>query len=195
LPTVLLFKDGQVVEQFLGVKPESEIRSLLDPFLSNQESNQESKDETSDNLQKAVELIQAGDSLSAIEFLKNEASIDGKLILIKVLLAEGKIDEAFDFFNSLSAEDKQDQQSLFIKFTLDLIKLGQESNSPDLQEAVSHIVSVHPEQGVEKLLLLLKGSDDDGSKTIKKALLIAFNLFEDPKVVSQLRRKMAAIIF
>ena len=85
LPTVLLFKDGQVVEQFLGVKPESEIRSLLDPFLSNQESNQESKDETSDNLQKAVELIQAGDSLSAIEFLKNEASIDGKLILIKVL--------------------------------------------------------------------------------------------------------------
>ena len=192
LPTVLLFKEGQVVEQFLGVQPESEIRKLIDPHLSTVVVNEESGD---NNLQQAIDLINSGDTLEAIDLLKNETNLDGKLMLVKVLLAEGEIDKAIELFSSFSNEEKDDKASLQIKITLDLINLGQESNDNELQEAISHTISVNPEQGVEKLLLLLTKSKNDESAPIKKALIRSFELFDNPKLVSQLRRKMAAIIF
>lgn len=193
LPTVLLFKQGQVVEQFSGVQTESEIVKLIEAHIIPLKKEQPSLD--TDNLQTALELIQSGDTLAAIDYLKNESNLDGKLMLIKVLLGEGKIDEAFNFFDTLTTEEKSHESTLLVKTTLELIQQGKESSLIELQETITHIISVQPIEGIEKLLSLLKQADSAHEESIKKALILSFNLISDTKLVSQLRRKMAAIIF
>jgi putative thioredoxin len=191
LPTVLLFKKGQLVEQFSGVQPETEIIKLIKPHVSINSVDTKNQQ----NLQLALDLINSGQAIAAIDLLKEDTSLEGKIMLVKVLLGEGEVDKAIDFFNSFPDQEKQNKSCIVIKSTLELINMGQESNDSDLQEAISHLVSIDPEAGVEKLLLLLSKPKQSETQAIKSALIVAFNLFEDPKLVSQLRRKMAAIIF
>lgn len=92
LPTVLLMKNGEIVEQFMGVQPEPEIRKLLEPHLSIDESNTENlATSASEDMQKAMELINQGQVMEAIPYLQSDSSFDGKLLLIKIYLQEGEV--------------------------------------------------------------------------------------------------------
>ncbi len=193
LPTVLLMKNGEIIEQFMGVKPESEIRQLLEPHLLPVEES--TKDKASDDMQKAVELINQGQVLGAIPYLQSESSFDGKLLLIKIYLQEGEIDKAVESFANLSSEDKEKDQAKMIKVTLDLIQLGEKSDDVKLQNAIETTVSVNPQKGIEQLLQLLSRTKSNDKEPIKQSLIFAFNLIDDAKLVSQLRRKMASLIF
>ena len=193
LPTVLLMKNGEIVEQFMGVKPESEIRQLLEPHLSVVEK----KDEilASDDMQKAMDLINRGDVLEAIPFLQTDSSFEGKLLLIKIYLQEGDVDKAIESFSALTVEQKEKPKAEMIKVTLDLIGLGQKSEDSKLQAAIETTVAKNPQQGIEQLLDFLSNSKGDLRDPIKQSLIVAFNLIDDAKLVSQFRRKMASLIF
>jgi len=191
LPTVLLMKNGEIVEQFMGVQPESEIRKLLKPHLTAATE----KPQNSGAMQKALELINNNQALDAIPYLQQEESLDGKLLLIKVYLQEGEIEKAKETFESLTNEQQQDSQLLTIKTSLNLIELAQESENPLLKSAINHTLSVDAVEGIEQLLELLSLSKADEKKPIQASLIMSFNFIEDAKLVSQLRRKMAALIF
>lgn len=193
LPTVLLMKDGEIVEQFMGVQPESEIRKLLEPHLLSV-ANQ-ANDDVSDGMQKALDFIHQGQVLEAIPYLQSESSFESKLLLIKIYLQEGSVDKAIESFATLSAEQKDDSQAKMIKFTLDLIQLGQKSDNTELQSAIETTVSINPQKGIEQLLQLLADTQGEAKDPIKQSLISAFNLIDDSKLVSQLRRKMASLIF
>lgn len=192
LPTVLLMKNGEIVEQFMGVQPESEIRKLLEPHLSEPAIKEEM---ASDDMQKAIGFINQGEIQQAIPHLKNDASLNGKLLLIKIYLQAGEVENATEAFEQLDDEQKQDEQAKIIKITLDLIGIGHKSENVALQEAIEKTIAIDPQQGIEQLLLVLSESKGDDKDDIKKTLIIAFNLIDDAKLVSQLRRKMAALIF
>lgn len=193
LPAVLLMKNGEIVEQFMGVQPESEIRKLLEPHLSAVEK--EDKIVASDDMQKAMELINSGQILEAIPFLQTDSSFEGKLLLIKIYLQEGDVEKAAESFDSLTAEHKQKPEAQMIKVTLDLVQLAQKSDNKQLQAAIETTVAINPQQGIEQLLELLSLTRGDDSAPIKQSLIAAFNLIDDAKLVSQFRRKMASLIF
>ncbi len=197
LPTVVLFKNGEMVEQFTGVKSESEIRQLLAIHLDEIKSQEPQvvSENISEDMQKAIGYINQGQLQQAIPHLKNDSSLTAKLLLVKVYLQAGEVENAVESFNQLDDEQKQDEQAKTIKITLNLIELGHKTSYIELQEAIEKTIAVDPQQGIEQLLQVLsqaRGNDKDDSK---KALIIAFNLIDDAKLVSQLRRKMAALIF
>jgi len=193
LPTVVLFKNGEIVEQFTGVKSEPEIRKLLAPHLD--EASAKEQDIVSDDMQQAIGYINEGQMQQAITHLKNDTSLNGQLLLIKIYLQEGEVEKAKDSFDQLDDEQKQQAQAKIIKITLDLIAIGHQTNNTKLQDAIEQTIAIDAEQGIEQLLRLLSETKSDDQDVIKKSLIIAFNLIEDAKLVSQLRRKMAALIF
>ena len=193
LPTVLLMKNGEIIEQFMGVQPESEIRKLLEPYLALGEPNAE--EVTSQDMQKAMELINQGQILEAIPYLQSDSSFDGKLLLIKIYLQEGEVDKAIESFANLDAEEQEKPQAKNMKITLDLIQLANKYDDDVFQSAIQTTVSISPQQGVEQLLSLLATRKGEERETIKQSLISAFGLIDDVKLVSQLRRKMASLIF
>ena len=192
LPTVVLFKNGEIVEQFSGVKPESEIRQLLQQYIS---KNQQEQVIASDEMQNAITAINQGQIEQAIGFLKNDNSLNAQLLLIKLYLQEGNVDNAIATFEQLDDEQKQESQSLIIKTTLELISCGNITKNIPLQQAIEETITIDPQQGIEHLLQLLSTAQTQDKDEIKKSLIIAFKLIDDVKLVSQLRRKMAALIF
>ena len=196
LPTVLLMKNGEIVEQFMGVQPESEIRKLLEPHLTLDEPNaEEVATSASEDMQKAMELINQGQILEAIPYLQSDSSFDGKLLLIKIYLQEGEVDKAIESFANLDAEEQEKPQAKSIKITLDLIQLANKQDDELLHSAIQTTVSISPQQGIEQLLGLLATRQGQQREIIKQSLISAFGLIEDVKLVSQLRRKMASLIF
>lgn len=193
LPTVLLMKNGEIVEQFMGVQPESEIRKLLEPHLnSDTESRQNNPSEA---IEKAMELINQGRVMDAIPYLQSDSSLHGKLLLIKIYLQEGEIDKAKASFDALSNEQQEDDKAVILKYSIELIQIAENSKNSDLQAAIKTTISLNPQQGIEQMLSLLAQSKDDEKESIKLGLISAFNLIEDVKLVSQFRRKMASLIF
>ena len=61
LPTVMLFKDGAMVDQFMGAQPESAIRALIDKHLVR---------ESDVMLHQAMTLLGQGHEAEALELLR-----------------------------------------------------------------------------------------------------------------------------
>ncbi len=95
LPTVVLFKDGQPVDGFSGMQPESAIRALLEPHVSAPVAE---TDPAEDAATTAAELLEAGDAPQAITLLQQalatEPSTPLQLLLVRALLAAGHSEDA-----------------------------------------------------------------------------------------------------
>ena len=195
LPTVALFKDGEIVEQFMGVKPESEIRTLLEPYLAKDDSEAEAVAAASENVQKAMALIAQDQLMEAIPFLQSDGSTQAKLLLIKIYLQEGEIDKAVETYNSFEDWQASDKEVELIKVIIDLIQIVPKTDNDALKDAIEQTVADDPEQGIRQLLQLLSEAQDEEKEEIKQSVIIAFGLIGDPQLLTQLRRKMASIIF
>ncbi len=106
LPTVILIKDGQLADQFMGALPESEVRKLLDKHVSApQESPQE----------QARELMEAGDFEAALPLLKgaynaNPGDEDLALDLVRALFNTGNLEDADQLLAALPDSVRHDDR-------------------------------------------------------------------------------------
>lgn len=94
LPTVVLFKDGQPVDGFAGIQPESAIRAILEQHLGAPPEIIE--DTGADVAAVAAGLLEQGDAAQAIALLQpaiSEQADDGLLLLLGRALA---MDHQFD---------------------------------------------------------------------------------------------------
>ena len=96
LPTVVLFKDGQPVDGFAGIQPESAIRAILEPHLG---PVPEMIEDSGDDLAVvAAGLLEQGDAAQAIALLQpaiSEQPDDGLLLLLgRALAMDGQFDAA-----------------------------------------------------------------------------------------------------
>lgn len=194
LPTVMLVKNGEVVEQFMGAQPESEIRKLLEPHLQIQEPQPE-QPLVSDTLQKAYELVNQGDVDQAIQVLQEASGLDEKLLLTQLYLKKNELDKAKEIFSALETSQKEDAKAIYTKAYLEFSEVLQNNDNKQLEEAIQTTLASEPELGVERLLELLSSSKGDEKNPVKQSLIIAFTLIDDAKMVSQFRRKMASLIF
>lgn len=106
LPTALLIKDGQPIDQFMGAVPEGELRNWLDQHVEKLPV---------DPMEQAKELLAEGQAEQAVPYLrqayKQRQDTDSALELAKALLQTGNSDEAGELVESLPTNERQDSRA------------------------------------------------------------------------------------
>ncbi len=107
LPTVLLVKDGQPVDQFTGALSESELRQWLDQYVEAPQA---------DPLEQARGLMAEGRAAEAVPYLRaarEQRSDDASVTidLARALLQSGESDEAFALVEGLPSQEQQDPRA------------------------------------------------------------------------------------
>ncbi len=117
LPTVKLFVDGKMVNEFMGALPESDVRKFLDPYL---------KTESDQMLNDAMQAFSEGNEQQALEMLNSALANDPqnsklKINIAKLVAKQNDFDSALALINTLSDEDKEQPE---VKEILTQIKLA-----------------------------------------------------------------------
>ena len=104
LPTVKLFKEGQVVDEFMGVLPERAVREFIERYLNRPADNQ---------IRAAAELAAAGQHDEAIKLLVTALAEDPKYDKTRLALAEeqleaGRLGDVRQTLNGISAQIRFD---------------------------------------------------------------------------------------
>ncbi len=97
LPTVMLIKEGQVIDQFMGAQPESAIRAMIDKHLVR---------ESDLMLHQAMSLLAQGHEVEALELLRLAHELDPKNSAVLFTLARlaahaEKFDDALSMLSSI----------------------------------------------------------------------------------------------
>lgn len=206
LPTVLLLKDGQVVDHFMGVLAESEIRTKITPhlpelILSPGESIEQAL--TARNFELALGLIQQ-------QLAEKPEDTQLKLQLVRVQMQMGQAEAASELLDSLPLETRESMEGQALagalEFSLALadaptIEQLQENldNNPDDHKsryllAAHTIVSGAYAIGIELLLELLQRDKSYQDGLAQRSLVAAFELANDPQLVRKMRSKMARLL-
>jgi len=204
VPTVKLVKNGQIVDEFTGALPESQIRTFLDKHIEN---------ESDQLMQQALMLYQQGDSEAALSqmgqiLLAHPDNLNNKLIYTNILLREQHVDEAKKLLDRLSAEASDNPQVQAMQAQLEFIHIvdnapdmaslqQQLADNPDNSEARYQLSAHAILQGqfdiaFEQLLEVVKRDRQFQDDAGRKALLKLFDLLGDKhELVSSYRRKLA----
>jgi len=208
LPTVKLFKDGVVVDEFMGAKPESELRTFLDAHIET---------ETAHEIKQALELSLAGEYDQAIESLKtlnqqDPSNTDVYLAIAKVYLQSGDFENCESVLDALPANIQVSDEAKKVQDELTLAKatadapaveeiqsqLEKEPDNFDLrvQLANQYIVSHQYEPALESLFYILTRDMNFQEGAAKEAVLKIFEILgpQEP-LTRQYRSKLATLLY
>jgi len=205
LPTVVLVKDGQMIDGFMGALPEGQIREFLARHLipANEEAFEppapaaETTDQTIARLQQ--EIAAAAD--------KPELKLD----LAMAYMQAGQADAAAALLDTLPANLEHDARAKRLRGQLDFARalagapdantlrthLAHDANDHAAREllGVRLLIDGQPAAGMDEFLHILKQQRDWNEGAAKKRLLAAFSVLDDEELVSAYRRKMASLLF
>lgn len=209
LPTVVLVREGRVVDGFNGALPESAVREFLAPHVQPAEATDvaelnepdsaevESPEQTVERLQKAV--IAAPDKH------------DLKLDLAAAYLRTGNATAAETLIDALPANLAEDDRAKRVRAHVELARDMQDAPSADeLRERVAKDPSDFVARDQLGVRLLLDGDQESALDAFlenlrsgrswndgqaKKHLIAAFMLIDDADLVGRYRRKMSALLF
>ncbi len=207
LPSVKLFKDGVMVDEFTGAKPEAELRQFLDAHIDN---------ETDDKIKEALSLSAAGEHAQATEILKTLNQEDPSNSDIYVAIAQVYL-QSKDFENceavlkalpanvQISEAVKKIQNELNLaKATIDAPDvselLSQLENDPDnhelrVQLANQYIVSQQYQQALESIMLILVKDINFQEGEAKATMLKVFEILGSQEPLTRkYRTKMATLL-
>ena len=204
LPTVKLFRNGQVVEEFMGAQPEKAIRALLDRHIPR------ASDTLVDN---ALQVLRAGQPDQALAILQQAVKTDpgndrAKLELARLHAQFGHAAEAETTLASLSVEARESAEAVGLRAQLEFVHIVAAARPPEVlltaiatnakdsaarYELAAHLVlRQQHEAALDQLLEIVrtdrKFRDDAG----RKAMVSIFNLFGGTgEIVNEYRRKLS----
>jgi putative thioredoxin len=208
LPTVKLFVNGEVVDEFTGALPESDILAMLDKYLER---------ESDAMLAAAVAEYEKGNIDSAIEHMRQAAEVDPdnprvQVTYARVLLEHEQTDALQTFIGNLSTEMQALPDISAIKAQLAIVsQLGDGVNADDLlarieandkdSEAREQLSALYVSQGnyaaaMEQLFEIMKRDRAYNDDAGRKGLLGLFEMLgpENP-LTAEYRRKMSSLLF
>ncbi len=203
IPTVLIFKNGEVVEQFDGLQTEAFIKALIDKHATTE----------ADTLRnQAFEMIQSGDFENGKKSLLKAEALAPENTIIQIDLAhiearEKRYDAAKKRLNKLPLTSHENEQVISLLNKIELALATE--NAPEIEE-LEKILAETPEEslpryqlaiqlinqdkyeaGLEHLIFLLLHDRQFQDGAAKKSLLSTFNLLgNEHPLVGQYRRKM-----
>lgn len=206
IPTVMLVKNGEVLDGFTGALPEGQLREFLSRHVqplaalvpdSADDDAPESPEQAIDRLHQAI----------ATEPDKAELRLD----LALALMHAGQADAAEAELVALPANLAIDARAIRLASQLDLARALE--GAPALAELRQRIAADERDweahdllgvrlllqddaaAGLDEFLLILKGDREWNDKQAKKRLLAAFATLDDAELVSRYRRRMASMLF
>jgi putative thioredoxin len=207
IPTVMLVKDGQVLDGFSGALPEGQLREFLSRHVQPLEALPavEAVDETPpETPEQAVSRLQQA-------IAAEPAKSDLKLELALALMRAGQTDAAEAELTALPANLATDARALRLRSELDLahalkaaptLAVLQQQVQADGNDwpardqlGVRLLLEGDPAGGLEQFLAILQHARDWNDGQGKKRLLAAFATLDDAELVSRYRRRMASLLF
>ena len=203
VPTVLLVSQGQLVDQFNGVKPESELRAFLKQHLTN----------PVDALKEQIKLLIGEGELDQAQALLAQAveqlpdDIDLQIDLARVLLQKNLASEAKAVLDNLPEADKArpDVKGLMSGLSFSevapsaeqLAALGdREDSEANYLKAMAALLQSDYEQALERLLNLLRDDRSYQEGVAHKTLLEVFAMLgEGNPLVIKARRKLYTLMY
>ena len=206
IPTVILVKDGQILDGFAGALPEGQLRQFLARHLEPLEGN----------FEEEPEEIAPESPEQAINRLQQEIAADPnrselKLDLAMALAQAGHAAAAEAELNALPANLATDARAVRLRSELDLAHAVKDAPTvAELQQRVQAdgsdwaardqlgvrlLLEGDAAAGLDQFLAILEKARDWNDGQAKKRLLAAFTTLDDAEVVGRYRRRMASLLF
>jgi putative thioredoxin len=205
LPTMRLYRDGQVVEEILGAQTESTLRALLDPYI----------ERDSDKLRlAALDAHQQGRTEEAIAMLRKAQEADPEnnrvqFSLIGLYLDAGRLGEAETLLDALPWAVQEETDARKLRALLDFARTAEDSapiaeleqqreSRPDDSQtryrlAARYVLADRLQEAMDELLTIIQNDRSFGDDAARKGLLAVFELLgEEDELVTTYRRKLSS---
>ena len=207
VPTVMLVKDGQIVDGFPGALPEAQIREFLRHHgVAVREAVEDAAETVTAPLDPHEEVLRLRAAVHA-EPDKEELKLD----LALALLNTGNAAESEKLLDALPANLAIDDRAIKARAKLGFAELLKDAPPRQPLEAaiaadpddlrarhllgVRFIVEGELEAGLEQFLEMLRRNRGYQDQLAKRSLIDAFRVIDDADLVGTYRRKMAALLF
>jgi len=205
VPTLMLVKDGQLVDGFPGALPEAQLREFLKkhgivPFPKPVQEGEA----PSETPQEAVVRLRG-------EIAATPESDELKLDLALALARSGEADESIRLLDALPAkfalDERAKQARAQLTFTalaatapgIDALQARIAADANDLQAryllGVRLLLGEPAQEGLDQFIEMLARDRNYQDGLPRKALIDAFLVVRDAALVSRYRRKMASMLF
>ncbi|WP_266169550.1 thioredoxin [Dyella subtropica] len=205
IPTVVLVKDGQILDGFTGALPEGQLREFLSRHVQPAEAQvAEEVPVSAETPDQAVERLRQA-------IAAEPAKADLKLDLALALMRAGQADDAETELTALPANLATDNRAVRLRSQLDLARaLNGAPSLAELQQRVQTdagdwqardllgvrlLLEDDAAAGLEQFLAILERARDWNDGAAKKRLLAAFATLDDAELVGRYRRRMASLLF
>jgi putative thioredoxin len=209
LPTVVLVKDGQMVDGFMGALPESAVREFLERHLGPADAVAE--EEPPAETGAPVETPEQAIARVQQEIAQAPEKAELKLDLAVAYMRAGLADAALTELDALPPNLAEDAKAKRVRYQLDFARALKDA--PDLatlrarlaKDPADHaardllgvrlVIEGDAAAGLEEFLHILRTQRDWNDGQAKKRLIAAFNTLEDADLVGTYRRRMASLLF
>lgn len=207
IPLVVAFREGQPIDQFAGVMPESELRRWLDGLMP---SPAETLLRAGLQLEESNPKAAESKYREALQLLPDEAAI--KIRLARVLLLQGRLDECRSLIEQLEQRGYLEPDAERIKSELDVrlsaletggveeARKAAEANPSDLTLQIRYADALAAAQQHRKaleLLLSIIQQDKTGAGVEAKATMLkVFDMLGPAsELTGEYRRKLATALY
>lgn len=207
IPTVMLVKDGQILDGFAGALPLGQLREFLSRHvqpIGGAPAEEEAAAEIVESPEEAVNRLQ-----QAIAAAPDQPEL--KLDLALALMRVGNVTGARAELDALPARFATDARAVRLRSQLDLA--GALDGAPDLATlrrrvaadptdwaardllGVRLLLEGDAAAGLDQFLAILEKARDWNDGAAKQRLLAAFATLDDAELVGRYRRRMASLLF
>jgi putative thioredoxin len=205
IPTVMLLKDGQLVDGFPGALSEGQLREFLKHHGIEPAAGEDAAPEAPAPVDPHAEVLRLR---KAVEAAPDQPEL--QLDLALALLAIGAASEAEQLLDALPANLATDERTVKARARLGFAAQLRDAPPPEVLESaiasdpadlraryllgVHRIVGGRSEEGLEQFLEMLRRDRQFEDSLPRKALIDAFRILEDEDLVGRYRRQMASLL-
>ncbi len=173
IPAVKAFKDGKVVDEFVGAVPPAQVERFFDQLVPSE----------------ADALVQEGDETALRQALELEPGrADAAVPLARVLIERGERDEAVQVLSNVTGSFAADGLAA---------RLRLEPSDPDATAAFQALDAGETESGVEQLIAAIAANGDgDRREDLRRAVVgVLDELGVEHPLARESRRKLASALY
>jgi len=213
LPTVVLFKDGQPVDGFAGIQPESAIRGMLEPHVAEPATEPQPAEDTAAAVEALLEAGQPEQAIALLQPALAEHSDDSLLLLLaRALIASAQHDDAETVLTSIQDQESHKQGIAGLRAALGFARQASgfpasallaerlQSNPEDseaaYQLAIQQLAGQQHQAALEGLLRLMQRDRGYADNSPQRTLLQTFELLGNDHPLSiSYRRKLYQLLY
>jgi len=208
LPTVKLFRNGEVMDEFMGALPEGDIRRFLDQYI----------ERASDRIrQDALAAHERGESETAISMLQSAMAEDPEnyrvhLDLVRVLMDSQDYQQADEILCSLPASQRANPESRALQNRLQFAAVAKDAMPPEVlleriaanpsdlearyQLSAIHVLAGDYEPALEQLLEVMRRNRSFRDDAAREGMVAVFEMLGGQgSLVSRYRNLMSSALY